>query len=867
MSPSQNLWSLLETSNTLYHIIVDKEGNYTYANQYFRKVFAEPGKDIIGSSFFDGIFPDDIALCKQAIATCVLDPEKRISIAVRKAGAFGSWYWIQSEWASVIRQSNLLHTVQFVGYDISEAKKNSSTLSQAKKFEQAMRQNEHRWMTALEGSNQGMFDWDMRTNEVYYSSRFKKLLGYSENEMPNTLDAWSSRIHPDDQPQVLKDIDVHSNSADPYYENIYRLVCKDGSLKWIMGRGMITSKSSEGKALRMIGTHTDITHLKEAEQRIVASERRLATAQRMARIGSWEFDIDTRYSYWSDEVFSLLGLDKPKTKPGRRIFMERVHPDDAKDFKMYEDTMLIAKRRVDIVHRIIKPDGTIRYMESIGEPVFDEEGNLKHIRGTVQDITSRVETETALRGSEEKYKLLFRSNSQPMWVYDDETLGFLEVNDAAVQHYGYSEEEFYNMTLRDIRPEEDVPFLMMDIKGKKEELPPSYRKGFWQHYKKNGELIFVEIKSHPIEFEGKSARLVLSTDITDKVIAEKKLYESNLRFQYAAKASSDVIWEYDIVNGKFQVSEGFEKRFGYKLDELDNTISDWSGHIHEDDRQRIIGRFQDTVFESLQEQWNEEYQYRRADGSVAIIMDRAIVLRNDAGTALRVIGAMTDVTEQKKLEAALAEQQVLQQKQITEATIDVQEKEREHIGKELHDNINQILTTTKLYLDMAMNDIEIRDELIKRSHSNISRAIEEIRYLTKTLVPPSLEDIGLKEAVAEMIEHLNLAQKLKFNFRTSGLKSVSIPGPLKLMAFRIIQEQVHNILKHSKASEVNVKLEIAKKILNITVEDNGKGFDPSKKKKGIGLSNIISRAELHGGQVNIDSSPGNGCILKVIIPL
>jgi PAS domain S-box-containing protein len=867
MSPSQNLWSLLETSNTLYHIIVDKDGNYTYANEYFRKVFTEPGKDIIGSSFFDGILPEDVELCRQAIADCLLDPEKRVTVSVRKAGAYGAYYWIHCEWASMIRFPNLLLTVQFVGYDISEAKKNSTTLSQAKKLEYIIRQNEHRWMTALEGSNQGLFDWDMRTNEVYYSGRLKKMLGYEEHEMPNTLEAWEQRIHPEDKLQVMKDIEIHGNSADPYYENIYRIICKDGSYKWIMGRGMVTSKSAEGKPLRMIGTHTDITHLKEAEQRIAQSEERLAKAQRMAHLGSWEFDLRDGTMFWSDEVYYLLGLDKTRVQAGRETLFRYIHPEDRHLFEKYEATMFLDKKPLQIIHRIIRPDGVIKYMEAIGEPVLNEKGDLIMIRGTVQDITSKIEAENSVRISEEKYKLLFISNPQPMWVYDDQTLQFLEVNEAAVQHYGYSEEEFYSMTLKDIRPKEDIPLLLMDVQGKKEDLPPTYKRGYWQHYKKNGELIFVEIKSHSIDYVGRSARLVLSSDVTDKVIAEQKLYESNLRFRYAAKASSDVIWDYDIVQEKLDIGEGFEKLFGYKLSELKQELGDWTEHIYPDDKAGVIRKFNEWVFESDEEQWTEQYRYSRADGSIAIVMDRWIVLRDQRGKPLRVIGAMTDLTETKKLEAELAEQKVLQQKRITEATIQVQEQEREQIGKELHDNINQILTTTKLYLDMALNDEEIRDELLKRSHLNVSKAIEEIRHLTKTLVPPSLGDIGIKEAVAEMIEHLNLAQKLKINLKTSGLRSVSIPGPLKLMTFRIIQEQVHNILKHSKATEVNIRLEIAKKVLSIMIADNGKGFDPSKKTKGIGLSNISSRAELHNGKVMIDSAPGAGCVLKVIIPL
>ena len=126
------------------------------------------------------------------------------------------------------------------------------------------------------------------------------------------------------------------------------------------------------------------------------------------------------------------------------------------------------------------------------------------------------------------------------------------------------------------------------------------------------------------------------------------------------------------------------------------------------------------------------------------------MLLNNENKPYRMIGAMMDITERKKLEAELAEQKLNKQREITEATIQAQEKERSELGKELHDNINQILSTTKLYIDMALTETDIREELLQKTYRNISSAIEEIRMLSKSLVPPSLGDIGLKEAITEL---------------------------------------------------------------------------------------------------------------------
>ena len=205
-----------------------------------------------------------------------------------------------------------------------------------------------------------------------------------------------------------------------------------------------------------------------------------------------------------------------------------------------------------------------------------------------------------------------------------------------------------------------------------------------------------------------------------------------------------------------------------------------------------------------------------------------------------MIGAMMDITDRKKLEAELAEQKINKQREITEATIQAQEKERTELGKELHDNINQILSTTKLYIDMALTETDIREELLQKTYRNISSAIEEIRMLSKSLVPPSLGDIGLKEAVSELVASLNISQRIKLTLKTSGMETVSMADNIKLMAYRIVQEQVNNIIKHSRATTAEIKLAVSKKMFNITVKDNGIGFDSKRKSNGIGLSNITS---------------------------
>ncbi|MBL7697051.1 MAG: PAS domain S-box protein [Chitinophagaceae bacterium] len=358
----------------------------------------------------------------------------------------------------------------------------------------------------------------------------------------------------------------------------------------------------------------------------------------------------------------------------------------------------------------------------------------------------------------------------------------------------------------------------------------------------------------------------ISRDITDRKNIEESLRLSIERFNIVSKATNDAIWDWDLRTDNIFWNDAMFSLFGYKPSDISKIPNWWEQHIHPDDKERVISKITRHIQNGI-ENWQDEYRFLSADGSIKNVFDRGFILVDNEGKPYRMIGAMMDITERKKLQDELAAQIIARQRQVTEATILAQEKERAEIGRELHDNINQILTTTKMYLDMALAEEDIREELMLKSHQNISSAIEEIRILSKSLVPPSLGDIGLKEAIAEMINNLNISQKIDISLRTNGISKSLIPDKMQLMVFRIVQEQVSNILRHSKATEAEIKLAIVKNELIVTITDNGVGFEPKKRMKGIGLMNITSRAEVHNGRMEIASSPGNGCTLKITIPL
>jgi two-component system sensor histidine kinase UhpB len=226
-----------------------------------------------------------------------------------------------------------------------------------------------------------------------------------------------------------------------------------------------------------------------------------------------------------------------------------------------------------------------------------------------------------------------------------------------------------------------------------------------------------------------------------------------------------------------------------------------------------------------------------------------------------------DITERRKAETELARQRITQQKLITETSVQAQEREREEIGKELHDNINQILSATKLYLEFArIAEAELLPDLLDKSYRNIQQAIEEIRHLSHRLVAPSLTETNLTQAISQLLMNMRMVSKLKLHLDTDEYHEEVTDPNIRLMFYRIVQEQLNNILKHAHAQAATVKMQTSENHITLTVIDDGVGFDTNTTSAGIGLRNITNRAAVYNGTTRIISEPGKGCMLEVAIP-
>ena len=222
---------------------------------------------------------------------------------------------------------------------------------------------------------------------------------------------------------------------------------------------------------------------------------------------------------------------------------------------------------------------------------------------------------------------------------------------------------------------------------------------------------------------------------------------------------------------------------------------------------------------------------------------------------------INDVTEKLRLQEELIQTKISRQKEISRASLEAQEKNSAEIGRELHDNVNQLLVASNLYLKNIQPDNDKDKELIEKSIGILNTAIIEIRKLSWSLVPPSLNDLSLKDAIEELSQILKLSgTTMEYDIK---INEDILENGLRLNIYRIVQEQFNNIIKYAEAKKVKVMMIHRVGLLNLEIYDNGKGFDTKEKHKGIGLTNITHRAETYNGKVNIESSPGNGCRIYI----
>jgi PAS domain S-box-containing protein len=491
------------------------------------------------------------------------------------------------------------------------------------------------------------------------------------------------------------------------------------------------------------------------------------------------------------------------------------------------------------------------------------EFNEKLLEKTILYSIERKKTLLELRLSYERYEFVSKATNDLVWDWDVQNNKVYRNEEQFVKILKLPAEkrnetnDFWNSR---IHPDDG------DLKGKildrlEKDITATH---FEQEYRfLRGDAVYIHVvdKGYAVRnAQGKVIRIIGSLqDITESKKAETQLRESEEKYRlfFNSIPASVFIWHLDSL-GILEVNQTACDNYGYSRSEfLRMSMQD----IRKPEEYRSFAYFANEAkkdsFTSTSRLW--KHINKNGDEMYMQIVSNKIQYNNCSA----IMAIASNVTEKIKLERKLEEERQKMDHEITRAVIVAQEKEREEIGRELHDNVNQILASSRLYLGLVKEKGVDYKSFIEESDVLIHNAIKEIRTLSHALIPPAMQDDDLEKSINSLINIVQDGSGIIVSKEVSINDRGIMSEQLKLTIYRILQEQVNNILKYAKASTLEIQLQQADHKIVLRVRDNGIGFDPTQKTQGVGLLNIRTRASLQNGEVKMNTSPGNGCELHV----
>lgn len=527
-------------------------------------------------------------------------------------------------------------------------------VTERKRIEEAIRQSNQRFEMISRTTNDAVWEWDIITGEKWANENHQLLYGLTVNDPVPEEEIWRSRIHPDDRDQIVSRQASTLASDKNVFLSEYRFLKNNDEYVYVFDRCYI-ERDENGKPIRMTGSIMDITDRKRSEEQLMESEQRLRLSMEAAKQGLYDLNIKTGEAIVNEQYALMLEYDPRDFHENNNFWLERMHPDDLpaaqKAFMDYVSGKSVEYR---VEFRQLTRTGKWKWILSIGKIVeYDEAGNASRMLGTHTDINSLKSAEEELIRTQKRFQNLVENISGVYWVNDLETQQTLYISPSYETVWGRKCEELYRDPadfIRAVHPD--------DMK----KLTDAYhriaeKKQFSLNYRiirPQGEVRWIAVKVNVVATEdGRRMEYGYAEDITEQRKAETDLLESNARFQIVSRATSDLVWDWNLVNGELWWNDNYYANLGYKKTSEVVDEKDWYDRIHPDERERVRLNANKT-FKGKSSVWRDEYRYRKADGTYLHFLDRGFIMRDAGGQAIRMIGSMIDMTPiytvQRKIE-------------------------------------------------------------------------------------------------------------------------------------------------------------------------------------------------------------------------
>lgn len=751
-----------------------------------------------------------------------------------------------------------------VSYDITERLQAEAALSES----------EERFRNLVESYAQAVWETDLAGQVVQDSPSWRTYTGQTEAEWRGN--GWVGAIYPDDQAY-----------ADRQWREAVatgRAVNSEFRLKWALGGYRWTNvratpiRDAWGRTRKWVGMNIDIHDRKTAEDALRQTEVRLRLALDAAELGTWDWNLATDEVSLNARHFTLFGLE-PRPEPVTPAeFARYLHPDDRPGVLERLQAAIAGNDLFQAEFRVNTAQGELRWMHGHGQPTaVGSDGRVLRLSGVVLDITQRKHTEQYLqnlaaaleRRVQRRTQALHDSRDLLQSVYDTTLIGMALLHVVRDEASGAIKDFTFRSANKELtrltgRPDLVERRLTQEFPG----MAPSGVLALMAETAESGlpqqaELFYPYDGLHCwlavmfVKLDGGVVATIL--DITQRKTAEQQLVRNLHLLEQAETVAQLGSWEYDLASGQLYWSTGMYHLFGLPPGQP-VTPSVYLDYVVDEDRSRAEQLVQHITTGAD----DFETPLRVQVGGIKMMRIKAVVLHNEQGQAVRVLGVALNLSELHRLEADNLRLHLGQQQALFEAVQAAEEAERRRMAESLHNGIGQLLYATKLQLDC----LPATPALPPRQQADhlLSEAIRQTRALSHELTPAILEDYGLEKTLQSMCSALN-GPGLHWHCHLNFEEGPALPMPLQLAVYRLAQELAQNVLKHAHATYATLEVDVLPAWVVLRVEDNGRGFDPARNGDGLGLRSTRSRAALLGGSVHLTTAPSQGTQCQIRIPL
>jgi PAS domain S-box-containing protein len=716
----------------------------------------------------------------------------------------------------------------------------------------------------VESSDDAIISKELDGVIVSWNGGAQRIYGYTEVEaVGKPITILVPRELVDEEHKILER--VRTGERIEHYETLR--VTKEGR-EINVSLSVSPIKDSSGRILGLCSISRDISEREMgeearrlAEQEFARANERLQLAMESGAAGGWDYDLKTGKDVWFGAAHAQLGMTRDETLGSRKEFWDRVHEDDR---ERLEHALQVAKeKREDFGEdvRVVWRDGTTHWLRSRGRFHYAANGEAERSIGISLDITESKRAEEALL----RYAAIVESSDDA--IASGTLDGIIVSWNTGAQHlYGYTEAEAIRKPISMILP----PELRDEEKKILETVRAGGRISQFETVRvsKTGKRINVSVTISPIK--DSSGRIVgvsgIARDITERKRAQEALAEMNrtLVAQAASLQAREELLKVFVKNVPAAVAM-LDRDMRY-LQVSDRWCSDNSVEASE-----LLGRSRE-LFPKMPDRWKEvnrralQGETLRADedrweseGSIRWARWEVRPWRADDGTVGGILILAEDITRRKEMEETLSE--------MARKLIESQEQERARIGRELHDDINQRLAMLSLELEQLQenpSEIQTRVKELRREMAEVSN---DLQAMSHDLHSSKLEYLGVVAGIKSWCKEFSERQRVELDFNNDVHSA--LPFEIGLSLFRVLQEALHNVMKHSGVKRIEVQLREDSGGIHLIIRDSGKGFDveAALRGKGLGLTSMRERVRLMNGTISIESKPMGGTTIHVRVPM